>query len=78
MWITLDAGYAIGGSTILNGVETDTRISSFRFGSTFAIPFLQAHVIRLTLNTGVRLEKGSDFDSILLTYQYRWFKKHEK
>ena len=73
-WITLDAGYGLGGRTYLNGEKKDTRISTFRFGMTLAAPFGQHHTLRLTGFTGVRLERGSDFDAIVLTYQYRWIK----
>jgi hypothetical protein len=73
-WIALDAGYGIGGTTYLNGEKNDTRISTFRFGLTFAVPFGQHHTLRLTGVTGVRLERGSDFDAVALTYQYRWIK----
>jgi hypothetical protein len=73
-WIALDAGYGLGGTTYLNGEKKDSRISTFRFGLTFAVPFGQHHVLRLTGITGVRLERGSDFDAIALTYQYRWIK----
>jgi hypothetical protein len=73
-WIALDAGYGLGGATYLNGEKKDTRISTFRFGMTFAVPFGQHHVLRLTGVTGVRLERGSDFDAVALTYQYRWIK----
>ncbi len=73
-WIALDAGYGLGGTTYLNGERKDSRISTFRFGLTFAVPLGQDHVLRLTGVTGVRLERGSDFDAVVLTYQYRWIK----
>ncbi len=73
-WLALDIGYGFGGKTYINGVVSDSRISSFRFGLTFAVPFGLHHVLRLTGFTGKRLEKGSDFSSVVLTYQFRWIK----
>ena len=73
-WIALDAGYGLGGIIYINGEKKDTRISTFRFGITFAVPFGKHHTLRLTGVTGVRLERGSDFDGIALTYQFRWIK----
>lgn len=74
-WLAVDAGYALGGRTYINAEETDTRISTFRFGVTLAVPIAQHHNIRFTGVTGIRLEKGSDFDAVGITYQYRWLKK---
>jgi hypothetical protein len=71
-WLALDAGYAIGGRTKINGVERDTRISTFRFGATLAFPIGTSHTAKLTGVTGVRHERGPDFDAIALTYNYRW------
>jgi hypothetical protein len=71
-WIALDVGYGTGGQTEVNGVKLDTRISSFRFGLTLAVPFGTRHTARLTGVTGVRHERGLDFDAIALSYQYSW------
>lgn len=73
-WLALDAGYGLGGRTYINGEEKDTRISTLRFGLTLAAPLGPHHTIRLTGVTGFRLEQGSDFDAIALSYQYRWIK----
>jgi hypothetical protein len=73
-WLAIDGGYGIGGRTYLNGEKKDTRISTIRLGLTFAIPVGQHHVFRLTGFSGVRLERGSDFDAVALTYQYQWIK----
>lgn len=71
-WIALDVGYAIGGRTEINGVKMDTRISTFRFGATVAVPLESRHTVKLTGVTGVRHERGPDFDAIALTSNYRW------
>lgn len=71
-WVAVDAGYALGGRTYINAEETDTRISTFRFGITLAVPLAQHHTLRLTGVTGVRLEQGSDYDGVGVAYQYRW------
>jgi hypothetical protein len=71
-WLALDVGYAIGGRTKINDVKRDTRISTFRFGATLAVPVAARHTFKLTGVTGVRVERGPDFDAIALTYNYRW------
>jgi hypothetical protein len=72
IWMALDAGYGIGGRTKINGVEKDTRISTFRFGVTFALPVAKRHTLKLSGFTGVRVERGPDFNAVVLSYQYRW------
>ena len=73
-WLAFDAGYGFGGKTFVNGEERDSRISTIRLGLTFAVPVGQHHTFRLTGISGIRLERGSDFDAVALTYQYRWIK----
>lgn len=57
---------------MIEGVERDTHISTFRFGGTVAAPLGRGHTLKLVLNSGVRVDRGPDFDAIALTYQYLW------
>ena len=71
-WLALNVGYAVGGRTAVNDMWKNTRISTFRFGVTLAVPFGTRHTVKLTGFTGVRHERGPDFDAIALTYNHRW------
>ena len=71
-WLALDLGYGIGGRAIIEGKETDTRISAFRFGLTAAVPVAPRHTLRFVLASGTRIEKGPDYDALGVSYQYRW------
>jgi hypothetical protein len=75
LWLAADIGYGIGGRTLINGVEKDTQISGFRFGLTAMIKIRQQHFLRLYAVSGVRLEKGSDYDMLGVAYQFNWFGK---
>jgi hypothetical protein len=72
IWAALDAGYAIGGRTRINGVDADTRISTFRFGADLALPLKGGHTIKIAGTTGVRHERGPDFNAVAVTWQYLW------
>lgn len=72
MWMAFDAGYGIGGRTFVNGEKKETRISTLRFGLDWSIPFTVQHTLKLSIISGVRLERGPDFDALTLIYQYRW------
>jgi len=72
MWLAADGGYGIGAQSTLNGELRDNRMSTFRFGLTYAISVKNKHTFKLTAFSGRALEKGPDFDSIVLTYNFRW------
>ncbi len=70
-WLAFDLGYGIGGRSTISGVERDNRISTLRFGATLAWPISGGHTVRFTALTGIRLEKGPDFDAYGASWQYR-------
>ena len=72
LWLAVDGGYGHGGRTTIDGTERETRISTFRFGLTFAAPVARSHTLRLTAISGARVERGADFDAVGVSYQYRW------
>jgi hypothetical protein len=72
MWIALDAGYGIGGRGIVNGEERDNRMSTIRYGLTYAIAVKLKHTFKLTAYSAQRFEKGPDFNSLVLSYNYKW------
>lgn len=73
MWISANIGYGIGGRVIVNDIDRDSKISAMRFGLHYAVPFNQ-HAFKIGYVSGIRFERGSDFDALTLTYQYRWNK----
>ena len=75
MWLAADVGYGVGGSTELNDVRLQTHMSTFRFGLTYALPLAENHSLKFTAVSGIRIERGPDFDAFGIAYQYRWFNK---
>jgi hypothetical protein len=71
-WIAVGVGYGKGGRTIVEDISKDTHISTLRLGLVYAIPIARGHALKLVLNSGIRFEKGADFDAIALTYQFFW------
>lgn len=72
LWIAGGLGYGIGGRTVVNEEERDTRISALRLGITFAVPFKTHHALKFNFHSGIRFERGPDFDAFGILYQYRW------
>jgi hypothetical protein len=71
-WLALDLGYGLGGRTTVDGEQLETRISTFRFGVTLAMPLAPTHTLRLTAATATRIERGPDYDAVAASYQHRW------
>lgn len=74
-WMAIDAGFGVGGSTKVDNINLQTHMSTLRFGLTYAQPMGKKHAIKFTAVSGVRLERGPDFDAVGITYQYRWQNK---
>lgn len=72
IWLAADAGYANGGIAYINGAERESHISTFRLGGTVSLPIGLKHAIKLFGFTTLRMDKGSDYDLLSLTYQFRW------
>jgi hypothetical protein len=72
MWMAINTGYALGGKSVIDGQEMDTRISTIRFGIVYAVPLGLQHSLKFTAISAIRFEKGSDFGALAVFYQYRW------
>lgn len=75
MWLAANLGYGIGGQGEVNGELKDNRMSTFRFGLTYAVSFAKSHTVKLNIFSSSKLEAGPDFDSMALVYSYRWNRK---
>lgn len=73
-WLAFNVGYGIGARGTVNGELRDTRISTIRLMLVYAMPIGKKHILRLDAKSGIRLEKGPDFNSIGVIYQYRWMR----
>jgi hypothetical protein len=51
-WVALNAGYADGGQTFVNGISKN-NFQKLEGGGTYSVPFNKHHSIRAMLNTGV-------------------------
>jgi len=72
IWLAFDGNYYWGGRTTLDGIKGNDLQENSRFGLTFALPLSIHHSLKLHLSTGVSTRTGSDFDSVGLSWQYRW------
>lgn len=71
-WISLNSNYYRGGESSRNLVDLDNGLDNARLGVTISLPLAPAHALRLSASTGVMTRIGSDFDTVGLSYQYRF------
>lgn len=72
MWLAADANYYTGGRTRMDGREADNMQQNWRVGATFSLPISKQMSLKLNGSTGVYSRTGSNFETISLTWQYRW------
>lgn len=72
IWCALDGTYYWGGQTTVDNVRGDTLQENSRVGATFSIPINRHNSIKLYASSGVTTRTGSNFDTLGLTWQYRW------
>ncbi len=73
MWLAVGATYYKGGQYINDGVVVpNTTLSNSRLGVTFAMPIDKQNTIKIFGNTGINTRYGTDFDGIVIAWQYIW------
>lgn len=72
IWASVDFGYIWGGRTTRDGVPSTERQESARLGATLALPVTRRHSLKLGYFAGLYTRLGSDFDNLVVAWQYRW------
>jgi hypothetical protein len=76
VWITGSFGRTTLGETKVNGVPKDDPQNNSRAGLSFAYKLNNKSAIKMLYSNGIITRYGSDFKSVLVTYQYGWFDKN--
>lgn len=72
IWGALDANYYTGGRTTRDGKIADNLQQNWRVGATLSFPINKQNSIKVSGNTVVHSRIDSFFDTIGITWQYRW------
>jgi hypothetical protein len=72
IWAAMDGNFYWGGRTTIDGIQGNNLQENTRLGLTFALPINIHNSLKLNLSTGASTRTGSDFDSVILVWQYRW------
>lgn len=74
IWGAVDANYYTGGRVTRDGEIGDNLQQNWRVGGTLSFPVNRQNSIKISGNTVVHSRTGSFFDTIGITWQYRWGK----
>jgi hypothetical protein len=72
IWGALDANYYTGGRVTRDGKIADNLQQNWRVGATLSLPINKQNSIKISGNTVVHSRTNSFFDTIGITWQYRW------
>jgi hypothetical protein len=72
IWGAIDANYYTGGRITRDGKIADNLQQNWRVGGTLSFPINKEHSLKIFGNTVVHSRTGSFFDTIGISWQYRW------
>ena len=74
MWVSGNATFYAGGSTVLNGIANEDRKRNSRVGATFSLPLTQQQSLKVAWAKGVTTRVGGNLNTVVVGWQYAWFK----
>ena len=74
MWVSGNATYYRGGSTVINEKENEDRQKNARIGATFSYPLNQQQSLKIAWAKGVTTRIGGNLNTFAIAWQYAWFK----
>lgn len=72
MWLSGNATFYTGGSTVLNGTVNEDRQRNARIGATFSLPLNQHQSLKVAWAKGVTTRIGGNLNTIAVAWQYAW------
>ena len=69
LWIAFDATGFTGGETRIDRIVNPDEQRNARLGATLSMPLARQQSLKVTYSTGATTRRGSDFDSVNVTWQ---------
>lgn len=73
MWVSGNATFYRGGSTVINEKENEDRQRNARVGATFSFPLNRQQSVKIAWAKGVTTRIGGNLNTIAIAWQYAWF-----
>jgi len=74
MWVSGNATFYTGGSTVINDNANADRQKNARVGATFSMPLNRRQSLKVAWAKGVTTRIGGNLNTIVIGWQYAWFK----
>jgi len=74
MWVSGNATFYRGGSTVLNEKANEDRQENARVGATFSLPLNQQQSLKVAWAKGVTTRISGNLNTFAIAWQYVWFK----
>jgi hypothetical protein len=74
MWVSGNATFYSGGSTVLNDTVNADRQRNVRIGATFSFPLNQQQSLKVAWAKGVTTRIGGNLNTVAVAWQYAWFR----
>jgi hypothetical protein len=69
VWLAFDGTWFSGGETFVDGILNPDRQRNSRLGVTLSVPAGGQHSLKFVYSTGAITRRGSDFDTVAVTWQ---------
>jgi hypothetical protein len=73
MWVSGNATFYRGGSTVINEKENEDRQRNARVGATFSFSLNRQQSVKIAWAKGVTTRIGGNLNTIAIAWQYAWF-----
>jgi len=73
IWFAVSIGKNYGGKVEINGIEQEIKQNNSRYGLVFSYRLSRRHSLKAAYTNGLITIAGTDFNTLLLAYQYIWF-----
>jgi hypothetical protein len=73
MWFAIDGTWYQGGAGYVNAGPPSISQNNTRFGATLSIPLSKRDSLKVAYSAGATARTGSNFDTISVAWQFRWF-----
>jgi len=75
IWIAGSIGLSGLGETVMNGESNEDADAELRYGMAMAYRVKKQHTLKLAVTSGLSTRYGADLTTVLIGYQFIWFKK---
>jgi hypothetical protein len=78
IWLAFDGTWFSGGQTEVDGAASPDRQDNVRLGGTLSVPITRRQSLKLVYSTGTTTRRGSDYNTLSLTWQNVQFGKERR